>query len=247
MPVLDFCTEPAGYSERAFGGTVLPQCTAYSSEDDIVGFHSLCPSSCRVNYYWPRASNGAPSYARIDLNRSSQPDFSFSIEGSWNLGNFSWGIASIGLGSPGAGTSFLVGPCMYVQVTGDDDILPDNAPKFRGVFVNAAGSTFATGWQALTPYSNVSDLTSVNTTIRQYISGTTGYVVLADGSTVSVALSGSFSGPYSRWESWHDGGGGGSSNEGGTGEGRQTASGAITSLRVLTGGPTTGFIGFGTF
>lgn len=245
---IDFCTEPAGWSKKDYTGRENETATG---DGRIYGFHDLETASCRINYHWPRASNGAPSYARIDFSArtTSEPDFSFGFEGGLDIGQFSWGTGNVGMGEPGAGDSFLVGPCAYVQITADDDVSPVNAPKFRGVFVNAAQTAFLTSWQAITPYVNTAEKSSVGpTTIRVYISGGTGYVSLADGTTASVALSGSFSGGWSRWESWHDGGGGGSSNEGGAGEGRQVANGYFTSLAVAgLAGPTVGFIGFGTF
>lgn len=248
---IDFCTEPAGYTERAYSDTAYAQCTQFGgggiTEDSLIGFHSLCPADCRINYYWPRNGTGNPSYARVDFTSpasTSTPDYEFAIQGSWNSGNYSWGTALVGIGAPGTGDAFIVGPRIYVSLTNDDDLSP-SGPKFTGHFTNDAGTTYSTARTALTPRSYTGDVWSINTTIRQYIEGTTGYVVLGNGTTVSVALSGSFAGTYSRWESWHGGGGGSSSNNGGAGEGRQTANGAITSVRVFSTVllPTVGFIG----
>lgn len=251
MADITFCAEPAGYSERAYGDAViLPGHVVNDSE--LTGWHVLDSANCRVRYYWPRNGTNGPSYARVDMSArtTSRPDHRFTFSGSWDIGDFSWGAGSIGIGSPGTGHAFLTSPCIYVQLTADGDLGTNRyAGKFRGVFVNNAGTTFATDWTTLAPQTVSGTLaTSVpSQTIRQHVNGSTGYVVLDDGTTYSVALSGSFSGPYSRWESHHGGGGGDSSNLGGTGEGDQIATGEITSVRIDLGGPTTGFIGFGTF
>lgn len=251
MATMDLCTAPAGYSQRAYNGDILPDCHTHSSEDDLRGHHTICPANCRINYYWPRNGTGGPSYARIDTTGTltSTPDWDISINGSWNSANYSWGTATIGIGDPGVGDAFLVGPRIYVGLLNDDDTSPFG-PKVYGVFVNAAGTSFSTPIFRVPETNHISpDYWSLDTTIRQYISNSTGYVVLGNGTSRSVALSGDFSGTYSRWESRHSGGGGSSSNNGGSGEGRVTASGAITSIRISSAahGPTVGFIGFGAF
>lgn len=229
---LDLCTEPAGYSERAYNDTALAPC--YSSTGHITGYHVLCPADCLINYYWPRNSTGGPSYARIDradAQETETPEFQFSIDGVWTSGNFSWGIAYVGIGDPGVGHASLTGARMQVQLWNDDDNSPFG-PKVRGMFTNTDGTTFYTSIFRLADTGRVHDTWGIDDTVRAYIENGVGYVELGSGAVRSVALSGSFAGTYSRWESHHGGGGGGNSNQGGVGEGGQTARGTIHTLRV---------------
>lgn len=243
-----FCTQPPGYTERDYDGYPND-----SSNDmaDVYGYHDLEPDNCRIKFKWVRALTGAPTYARIDRQASasiSEPTFEFAVK--WHrmaYGDFSWGAAKIGIGDPGAGTDSLTAPWIGIEVDGETD--RSGGRRFRGVFVNAAGTETTTGWVAIAfapaPDGNtyagnsyehtfaVSAVGGVGTVVRSYVDGDAVYQETTD----SVAVTGSFSGQYSRWESHHDGGGGTASlgNYGGlSGIATGSNKAAIGEFRTLT-------------
>lgn len=229
-PGFGFCTQPTGYSERDYTGRTTEE---YGS---VYGFHDLDTANCLVEFNWPRASDGAPTYARIDFARSAQidtPDLSFVLNGSFLSANFSWGIAQVGMGTPGVGTDFLSVPRFEVQITGDQDTIGSNSLAGRGVFTNTGGTSFATAWTHLPRSSSFTTHVLPDTTFRLQISGSTGTMDVRNSigtASASVGVSGSFLGDWNRWESHHVGGGGGNSNQGGAGEGNQYATGDILSV-----------------
>lgn len=242
---LDFCSEPDGYSQRQYNDAVLSP--SYSpGGSSTTGFHLLDTANCRLRYWWPRASDGAPSYARInftDATLTDTPDFGFDINGSWDSDNFSWGSGLVGIGDPGVGHGFLTGARIYVRLWNDDDNNPWG-PKVQGTFVNVAGTAFSTPIIRLPDSGRVFTEWGIDTSVHVYVDGGTGFVVTGSGTSTSVALSGDFTSTYSQWMSYHGGGGGGSSNGG------QSAGGEFTSLRVagtIIFSPTIGTIGLGAF
>lgn len=239
---------PPGFSSRDYAGY---DGSGAQGGAQIYGYHTLNPANCRIDYHWPRNSTGAPTYARFDFTRRPTTEPSMTVEwgGSLTRGTFSWGTGRIGIGTPGAGDDYLSTPRIEVQITGDNDVTGVLGRAYRAVFVNTAGTEYATAWQALRMASGI---VSYTYTFVVRIDGSTGHLEASDTSgladvSATVALSGSFTGEYGRWESHHTGGGASGSNQGGLSEGNQYCTGVI--LGVNAGArlrrPTVGRIGFG--
>lgn len=246
----NLCTpSPTGWSERDYDGY---DGSGTADGNSLHGFHDLDPDNCRLKFYWPRNDTGGPTYGRIDFSRGqlSDPAMTLEWQAAMTRGDFSWGIGRIGVGAAGAGDNPLSTPRIELQMTGDSDFLGGTVNRgYRAVFVNTAGTSHETAWQAVR-IDNANS--SERYTTRVYIDGSTGHLEASDTSgladvSASVALSGSFAGNYDRWESHYAGGGGAGSNQGGISEGNQYCTGFIFAVDVgaRRRRPVVGRIGFG--